>query len=175
VDDGAVGGLRRAGMTTEAQPLPVLATRDLLGYLDAGAYYGYGLFLVLIGGVLGLFVPRWGPLDFEVFARAVFRTLTGEPLATTLNQYRFMKSMEFGFGIFMLLFRREIYTIPKFNRFFLAILFLGTAERVLSIAVDGRPHGAYIFFVGLETTIGLIILAESRRTLAAARQSSSGR
>ncbi len=133
------------------------------------AFYSYAWFLVTAGGILGLFVPRWGPLDFEVYARAVFRApFTPEEMASALNQYRFMKSVEFGFGLFALLFRREIYTQPKFNRFFLGIVFLGASMRVLSILVDGRPHGAYLFFAAIEFGIGAIIFAYSRRTLAAA-------
>jgi Domain of unknown function (DUF4345) len=136
------------------------------------AFYAYALFLVLAGGLAGLFVPEWGPLDFEVYARVVFRLdLPAQDMASVLNQYRFMKSTEFGFGLFALLFRREIYTSRKFNRFFLGILFLGAAIRALSLAVDGTPHPAYIFFIGLEATIGLVILAYSRRTLAEAEHS----
>lgn len=138
----------------------------VLKQANAIAFYSYALFLVTAGGLAGLFAPRWGPLEFEVFARAIFPAdLTPEVMASALNQYRFMKSMEFGFGVFALVFRKEIYTDRKFNRFFLAIVFLGAAMRVLSILVDGRPHGAYIFFAILEFTIGAIIFAHSRTTL----------
>jgi hypothetical protein len=116
--------------------------------------------------LLGLFVPRWEPLHFEVFARAIFRAdFSPEVMASALNQYRFMKSEEFAFGVFALIFRKEIYAIPKFNRFFLSIVFLGAFIRALSLFVDGRPNSAYIFFTILETTIGVIILAYSRITL----------
>jgi hypothetical protein len=139
---------------------------------NAVAFYGYALFLVSAGGLAGLFVPEWGPLDFEVYARVVFRLdLPAEDMASVVNQYRFMKSTEFGFGLFALLFRREIYTSRKVNRFFLGIVFLGAAIRALSLAIDGTPHPAYIFFTGLEATIGLVILAYSRRTLAEAEHS----
>ena len=133
------------------------------------AFYSYALFLVIIGGLAGLFVPRWGPLKFEVYARAVFKSdLSDEDMASTLNQYRFMKSTEFGFGVFALLFRKEVFTSRRYNRFFLGIVFLGAAIRALSTVVDGRPHRAYLYFTGLETTIGLVILSYSRRTLSEA-------
>jgi uncharacterized protein DUF4345 len=138
------------------------------------AFFSYATFLIVSGGVLGLLVPRWGPLDFEVYARAIFRLdVSSEVMASTLNQYRFMKSAEFGFGLFAVLFRREIFTIPRFNYFFLGILFLGAFERGLSMLVDGRPHGAYIGFAIAETVIGLVILLHSRRTLARAGEGSS--
>jgi hypothetical protein len=137
-------------------------------YLNWTAFYSYAWFLVLIGGVLGLFVPTWGPLKFEVYADVIFKLpLDPEAMASTLNQYRFMKSTEFGFGVFALLFRDEIYTQRKFNRFFLGIVFLGAAMRGLSMWVDGMPRSAYVFFFFLETSIGLIILCYSRKTLQA--------
>jgi len=142
------------------------APSGVLNVAGNAAFYGYALFLVLAGGIAGILVPRWGPLSFEVYARAVFNNgLQGEPLISALNQYRFMKSMEFGFGLFALLFRQEIYTQRKVNRFFLGIIFLGAANRALSIVVDGQPHPAYIFFVGLETVVGLVIYLHTRKTV----------
>ncbi|WP_158800551.1 DUF4345 family protein [Pedobacter sp. L105] len=130
------------------------------------SFYAYCLFLVLIGGVLGLLVPKWGPLSFEVYATTIFKTnIDHESMASALNQYRFMKSVEFGFGLFGLLFRQEIYTQKKFNYFFLGIMLLGTLERILSYFVDGKPRPAYIFFIFLELSIWLIILLYSRVTL----------
>jgi hypothetical protein len=135
-------------------------------YLNNAAFYAYAWFLVLIGGILGLLVPAWGPLKFEVYADVIFRLpLALQDMASTLNQYRFMKSTEFGFGLFALLFRERIYAERKFNRFFLGILFLGVFERGLSMALDGMPRPAYVMFFGLETLIGLIVFAYSRKTL----------
>lgn len=129
-------------------------------------FYAYCFFLVLIGGVLGLLVPKWGPLSFEVYATTIFKTkIDHMSMASALNQYRFMKSMEFGFGLFGLLFKNEIFTIKKFNYYFLGIMFLGTAMRVLSYFVDGTPRPAYIFFIFLEFTIWVVILLYSRTTL----------
>ena len=104
------------------------------------AFYTYAWFLGVIGGLLRLFVPEWGPL------------------ASMLNQYRFMKRTEFGFGLFVLLFRREIYSVAKFNAFFLRIVFLGASIQTLSLVVDGPPHPAYVMFTGIEFCIGLIVL-----------------
>ena len=138
-----------------------------LRLVNAAAFYGYALFVGLAGGLAGLLAPKWAPLDFEVFARAVFRQdLPHEDMASVLQQYRYMKSAELGFGLFALLFRHEIDTSRKVNRFFLGILFLGAAIRVLSRVVDGKPHRAYLYFTGLETAVGLVVLAYSRRTLA---------
>ena len=139
---------------------------SVLKYLNDAAFYGYAWFLVLIGGGLGLFVPTWGPLRFEVFADVIFKLqIDSEAMASTLNQYRFMKSTEFAFGLFALLFRENIYCDRKFNRFFLGIVFLGVAMRALSMFLDGSPRSAYVFFLGLETLVGLIVLLYSRKAL----------
>ena len=123
------------------------------------AFYTYAWFLGVIGGLLRLFVPEWGPLEFEVYARGIFTSdLDAEVMASMLNQYRFMKRTEFGFGLFVLLFRREIYSVAKFNAFFLRIVFLGASIQTLSLVVDGPPHPAYVMFTGIEFCIGLIVL-----------------
>ncbi len=138
----------------------------VLDVAGTGAFYGYALFLVLAGGLAGIFAPRWSPLSFEVYARAVFDGgLQGEPLVSALNQYRYLKSMEFGLGLFALLFRREIYTQQKANRYFLGIFFFGAASRALSMVVDGQPHPAYIVFVVLETVVGILIYLHTRLTV----------
>lgn len=134
--------------------------------LNFVAFYSYAWFLVLIGGILGLFVPTWGPMEFEVYARVIFKLqIDPEAMASALNQYRFMKSTEFGFGLFALLFREQIYTNRKFNRFFLGVLFLGSAMRALSMLLDGRPQTTYILFLALETLAGVVVLLYSRKTL----------
>lgn len=138
----------------------------LMKCLNCIAFNSYAWFLVLIGGILGLFVPKWGPMAFEVYARDIFKlSLDPVVMASTLNQYRFMKSTEFGFGLFALLFREEIYTNRKFNRFFLGIVFLGVAMRALSMIVDGQPRDAYLIFLGLESLAGLTMFVYSRKTL----------
>jgi hypothetical protein len=71
-------------------------------------FYFYCLFLVIIGGILGLFVPKWGPLSFEVYATSIFKTnIDHISMASALNQYRFMKSMEFGFWIIRASFQKR--------------------------------------------------------------------
>ncbi|WP_147448567.1 DUF4345 family protein [Corallococcus terminator] len=137
-------------------------------WIDALAFQGYAWFLILVGGVLGLLVPRWGPLAFEVYARGVFDAgMPDQTLASALNQYRYMKSMEFGFGVFCVCFRDLIYTDRRFNRFYLGILFLGTAERALSVLLDGMPRPFYVAAIFIELSVGLIVFISTRRTLRA--------
>ena len=86
-------------------------------------------------------------------------------MASSINQYRFMKTTELGFGLFAILFRQEIFTSKKFNLYFLGILFLGVVARTLSLLIDGQPHLAYNVFIILELVTGLIVLVHSRNTL----------
>ncbi|MCY1035925.1 DUF4345 domain-containing protein [Corallococcus sp. BB11-1] len=138
-------------------------------WIDALAFHGYAWFLILPGGLLGLLIPRWGPLPFEVYARGVFDAdLPEQVLASALNQYRYMKSMEFGFGVFSVCFRDFIYTDRRFNRFFLGIIFLGAAERALSVVLDGMPRPFYVAAIFIELSVGLIVFISTRRTLRAA-------
>lgn len=135
-------------------------------WVDALAFYGYAWFLVLPGGVLGLLVPQWGPLPFEVFANGIFDApLSDTVLASALNQYRYMKSMEFGFGLFSLLFRERIYRERRFNRFYLGIVVLGAAERALSVVVDGTPRPFYVAAIFVELAVAAIVFLSSRATL----------
>lgn len=135
-------------------------------WIDALAFYGYAWYLIIPGGILGLLVPRWGPLAFEVFARGIFDSgLPDSVLASALNQYRYMKSMELGFGLFALFFRNSIYSERRFNRFYLFVVFLGAAERALSVLVDGAPRPFYVAAIFLELAVGVVVFISTRRTL----------
>lgn len=77
--------------------------------------------------------------------------------ATLLNQYRFLRGVEAGFGLLMLLFRVEIFANKKHNAAFLFICFLLPFSRTLSIFIDGWPqffgmlmvveYGLFVLFV----------------------------
>lgn len=81
--------------------------------------------------------------------------------STLLNQYRFLKAMELGFGVFSVVLHREIFAVPRFHVLFLVVLFAGAAACLLSRAVDGRPHAAFISFTVLELATGLLVLLAS--------------
>jgi hypothetical protein len=125
-------------------------------------FYGWVGALLLLGG-LGLFTARWEiPAIFEIDLESMSR----EGRANLLNQYRFLKAIEFGFGLFCFLFRRRIFSEPSFNRLFVSIVFLGAAARALAIALEGRPHWAFVLVTILEFLTGFAFLFYSRRTLA---------
>ena len=124
-------------------------------------FWGYVLMLLAVGAS-GVFIAEWELTrifgvrldDMDKLARA-----------TILNQYRFLKSVEFAFGLFSVLCRWEIFCVPRFNRIFLIGLFGGVAARMLAIVDDGLPHWAFLVFLALELATGVLVLIQSRKTL----------
>lgn len=74
-----------------------------------------------------------------------------------LSQYRFLRALEFGFGLFAILFRKEIFSDKKFNALFLIIMGSGVLARAVSIVVDGSPSAPNWFF-GIFELVGVIII-----------------
>ena len=128
-------------------------------------FFGWVGALVLLGG-LGIFTGKW---ELETIFRIDLGRMSHEAQDSLLNQYRFLKAVEFGFGVFCVLFRREIYRDLRYNRLFLSVVFLGAAARVLSIAVDGWPHWAFTGVTVLEILTFLVVALYSRRTLGESR------
>ena len=123
-------------------------------------FYGYVAVLVGAGGS-GIFIAEW---ELQTIFHLDLGTLDDQVQATILNQYRFLKSMELGFGLFCIVFRKEIFAAPLFLRLFLIILFVGVGARALSVVLDGVPHWAYVSFVILEFITGVLVFVYSRQT-----------
>ncbi|MGH2627049.1 MAG: DUF4345 domain-containing protein [Anaerolineales bacterium] len=128
--------------------------------LSAIFFYGWVGTLLLLGGA-GIFTAEWE------LARIFDVDLAGMSRddSSLLNQYRFLKAVEFGIGLFCLVFRREIYSVRAFNRLFLAVVFLGAGARALSIALDGWPHWSFTGIMVLEFLTGIVVALHSRTTL----------
>lgn len=124
-------------------------------------FWGYVLMLLGVGAS-GILVAEWELI--RIF-RVRLDDMDSLARATILNQYRFLKSIEFAFGLFSLLCREEIFRVPKFNRIFLIGLFGGVGARVLAIVVDGMPHWAFLVFLTLELATGVLVLIQSRKSL----------
>jgi hypothetical protein len=124
-------------------------------------FFGWVAALVVLGG-LGIFTGKW---ELATIFRIDLAGMSHEAQDNLLNQYRFLKAVEFGFGLFCVLFRREIYRNPLYNRLFLSIVFLGAAARALSIVVDGWPHWAFTAITVLEFLTFIVVALDTRRTL----------
>ncbi len=93
---------------------------------------------VLAAGFWGLVGAR---LDFPVLMGQQVGGLDHGAAANVLSQYRFLRGLEAGFGLFAVAYRRDILGGPSpVNRLFLAAMGLGIAGRLVGWAVDGRPR-----------------------------------
>ena len=124
-------------------------------------FYGWSGALLVLGG-LGVFTGRW---EVSTLFKIDLEGMGLEAKANLLNQYRFLKAIEFGFGLFCFVFRKEIFRVPRFNRLYVSIVFLGACARALAIALEGWPHWAFIIVTILEFATGFAVVIYSRRTL----------
>lgn len=116
-------------------------------------FWGYTVMLLGIGAS-GMLIAPWElthvfhlPLDL----------LDAAQRASMLNQYRFLKSVEFGFGMFCLLNRAAIFQPSVGLRLFLTGVFAGVLARVGSLLADGTPHWAFLAFAALEFVTGVLV------------------
>ncbi|HTS52065.1 MAG TPA: DUF4345 family protein [Burkholderiales bacterium] len=125
-------------------------------------FWGYLLMLVGVGAS-GIFIADW---ELSRVFHVPLSSMDALQRSTVLNQYGFLKSIEFAFGLFCVLCRDEIFRVPKFNRIFLVGVFGGVAARTLAILLNGVPHWAFVVFLALELTTGVLVLIKSRSSVA---------
>lgn len=121
-------------------------------------FYGYALLLVAAGawGVL------FGAYDQEWLLGVRPGLMEGEPRSNVLSQYRFLRGIEFGFGLIALKYRAEIFSRSGMNSLFLTAMGAGILGRAVSVAADGRPRWGFVFFLAAETAGLVAIFLQSR-------------
>ncbi|NEU09156.1 DUF4345 domain-containing protein [Flavihumibacter sp. R14] len=117
-------------------------------------FYTY-IGLVVAAGFWGAFINPY--FDFRLLFGMDINSLQDTHRINLLSQYRFLRALELGFGIFALLFKKEIFSHPRFNLLFLLIMGSGIMARLVSIVADGIPNFLALFFMGYEL-IGWIII-----------------
>jgi hypothetical protein len=134
--------------------MPLLKTLALI------SFYSYVAALFVLG-TAGLFAPNQelAALYSVRFDEAGADSMDRRDQLVLLHQYRFLKGLVIGFGIYCVTFRREILSGGIHARVFLATLFLGAFGRVVSAVLDGRPPNWLISFTFSELLFGLLILA----------------
>ncbi len=111
--------------------------------------------LVILAGFWGAFIfPEY---DFRLLFDLDISSLPDFQRTNLMSQYRFLRAIELGFGIFAILFIKNIFTEKKFNRIFLFIMSAGVLSRIVSIVVDGSPSEMMYFFLAFEM-IGLTFI-----------------
>jgi hypothetical protein len=97
-----------------------------------------------------------------VLLRLRINDLPDRTAANLLSQYRFLRALELGFGLFAFTHWRRIYTLRSYNRLFLSVMTAGVAARLLSLALDGRTSWWMYLFLGWEP-VGVVCLPRHAR------------
>lgn len=106
--------------------------------------------LVVVAGFWGAFLnPVW---DFDFLFSLDVKTLSDFERINLLSQYRFLRGLELGFGIFSLYFFKKIFSEIVLHRLFLTIMGLGILARIFSWLFDGNPGLLTKFFLIYEAT-----------------------
>ncbi len=129
-----------------------------LSYFFFYAYIG----LVSLAGFWGAFLNA--PLDHQLLFQLDTRDLPDYTRTNMLSQYRFLRAIELGFGLFSFLFAKAIFTERAFNRLFLSIMALGILARLVSLFYEGNPSWLTWFFLVFEGVGALIIFLYTRKT-----------
>lgn len=123
----------------------------VLSYFFFYTYIG----LVLIAGFWGAFINPY--FDFKQLFHLDPASLDEYSRINALSQYRFLRALELGFGLFSIVFTRKIFSDKTFNTLFLAIMGSGVLARIVSWGIDGRPSPLFLFFLIYEF-LGLTII-----------------
>lgn len=127
-----------------------------LSYFFFFTYIG----LVVLAGFWGAFV--YPSFEFEFMFGIDVSQLQDFERINLLSQYRFLRALELGFGLFALVFIKEIFSEHKFNRLFLTIMGLGIIARVFSWVFDGTPSYLTMFFLFYEAIGWVVIFTYSK-------------
>ena len=116
-----------------------------------------------MAGFWGAFI--YPELDFKILFNFQIKDLYDFERINILSQYRFLRGLELGFGIFALTFIKEIFSEKKFNRVFLITMGLGIMARIVSWLVDGNPGFLTKFFLFYEAIGWVLIFVYSKSSL----------
>ena len=124
---------------------------------------GYSVMLVVVG-TAGILSARW---ELATIFKVDPSAWPPDVQATMLNQYRFLKGLELGSGVFCLAYRTDIMAGGRAAWVFLAIVAAGIAGRAYAWTVDGRPATAFVIFLVLEALVFVAVVAHLRQSDAA--------
>ena len=126
-------------------------------------FFGYVATLI-VAGAWGIFGAR---LDMPWLLRVHLHDLPHRAQANLLSQYRFLRAIELGFGLFALRYWREIFKLRSYNTIFLAAMGCGVAARLISLGADGWPSFWMYTFLAWELAGVVAIFAYTRPRLVA--------
>ena len=121
-------------------------------------YYAY-VVTVVVAGAWGMVGAR---VDFPVLMSQPLAPLDKHGAINVLSQYRFLRGLELGFGIFAVRFRGRVYAERTFNAVFLTTMGLGILGRVFGLVIDGLPSALMLSFLIFEVVGIVLIFADTR-------------
>ena len=122
-------------------------------------FFGYAATLV-IAGAWGAVAAR---LDFPLVIGLELSDIPNDAEADLLNHYRFLRALEFCFGLFAILYWRQIFEHRTANTIFLTAMAAGVSARLLGLAVDGTPSLLVLSVVAWEAA-GLVVIFLATRS-----------
>jgi hypothetical protein len=132
-----------------------------LRFASTVLFYGYVL-LLIVAGAWGVI---FGRVDQSLLLGLHLDRLPARVQADVMSQYRFLRAIELGFGLFALIHRNDIYRLRAFNRLFLFTMTAGVTARVIGALVDGSPSPVMYVFGGAELAGVIAIFAYTRTSL----------
>jgi hypothetical protein len=126
-------------------------------------YFFYYVYIgtVIIAGFWGAFINPY--FDHRLLFHLNAHDLPNYARINMLSQYRFLRAIELGFGIFAVLFVKDIFSDRKFNKLFLFIMASGICARLVSIIAEGSPSGLMFTFLIFELAGVIIIFLYSQK------------
>lgn len=105
------------------------------------------IWVFIASGALSILLAGWEMHWLFGLPEGSFSSLEGR---TLLNQYRFLRAIELGFGMFCWALRQEIFTQARWNRLFLWTLLCIPAARSVSLALDGMAQMGFVSLMVVE-------------------------
>ena len=126
-------------------------------------YFFYYVYIgtVIIAGFWGAFINPY--FDHRLLFHLNAHDLPDYSRINMLSQYRFLRAIELGFGIFAVVFVRDIFSDKKFNGLFLFIMASGICARVVSVIAEGSPSVLMYSFLIFELAGVIIIFLYSQK------------
>lgn len=116
------------------------------------AFYGYAV--MFVGS--GLISMAGAHMEFAPFFGLDPSTWPDTERASMLNQYRFLRAIEVGFGLFCFRFREEIFSHSAFHQIFVGTLWLIPIARTLSVLIDGTPRPVFLGLMATEYALAAL-------------------
>ena len=129
----------------------------LVSYFFFWTYVG----LIVVAGFWGAFLNV--NVDFQLLFNMSPQILPEPERINLISQYRFLRAIELGFGLFSIVFVKNIFSEKKFNILFLCIMASGILARIASIVIEGIPSRLMLFFMFYELTGWCVIFLYSRK------------